>query len=197
MAEYYAVERSPEYLAHYGIKGMRWGVRRAKEKGNLAKLTSHYERALRKKDILRQRTSRKGQKEDAKAYAGGAGLLLGTGALAGLAGYGLAKGQVAAQKALMPNSKSYMIMHPVGLYGTAGLAGLGGLASLGASAASAYRSTKRGNKSAVKKYKAFSSEMSKQFDKKTIKNINRYLDEHPDENFDMPYINDLRKKKHK
>lgn len=26
---YYGVTRSPEYLAHYGIKGMKWGVRKA------------------------------------------------------------------------------------------------------------------------------------------------------------------------
>ena len=29
MAQYYAVERSSEYLAHYGIRGMKWGVRKA------------------------------------------------------------------------------------------------------------------------------------------------------------------------
>ena len=28
MAEYYGVQRSEEYLAHYGIKGMKWGVRK-------------------------------------------------------------------------------------------------------------------------------------------------------------------------
>lgn len=32
MAEYYAVERSAEYLAHYGVRGMKWGVRRAIDK---------------------------------------------------------------------------------------------------------------------------------------------------------------------
>ncbi len=29
MAQYYAVERSSEYLAHYGVRGMKWGVRKA------------------------------------------------------------------------------------------------------------------------------------------------------------------------
>lgn len=28
MSEYYAVRRSSEYLAHYGVKGMKWGVRK-------------------------------------------------------------------------------------------------------------------------------------------------------------------------
>lgn len=29
----YAIERNPEYLAHYGIRGMKWGVRKAREMG--------------------------------------------------------------------------------------------------------------------------------------------------------------------
>lgn len=44
----YAVDRSSEYLAHYGVLGMRWGVRRAKEHGNRAALEKHYLRASRK-----------------------------------------------------------------------------------------------------------------------------------------------------
>lgn len=28
MASYYAVERSGEYLAHFGVLGMRWGMRK-------------------------------------------------------------------------------------------------------------------------------------------------------------------------
>ena len=34
MSEYYAVQRSEEYLAHYGVRGMKWGVRKAVERGN-------------------------------------------------------------------------------------------------------------------------------------------------------------------
>ena len=29
MAEYYGVTRTPEYLMHYGVRGMKWGVRKA------------------------------------------------------------------------------------------------------------------------------------------------------------------------
>lgn len=31
MGVYYGVKRSDEYLAHYGVKGMKWGVRKAVE----------------------------------------------------------------------------------------------------------------------------------------------------------------------
>ena len=63
MAEYYAVERSPEYLAHYGVKGMRWGVRRdrphgggkyiRKMKRDLTLLNEHEYNTLR--DVIAQR----------------------------------------------------------------------------------------------------------------------------------------------
>lgn len=48
MARYYGVIRnnSPDsYLAHYGIRGMKWGVRKARESGNNLRLTYHYLRA--------------------------------------------------------------------------------------------------------------------------------------------------------
>ena len=45
MAEYYAVERSPEYLAHYGVKGMRWGVQRALKRGDDNALQKHYKKS--------------------------------------------------------------------------------------------------------------------------------------------------------
>lgn len=48
MGKYYAIDRSSEYLAHYGIRGMKWGVRRAIARGNDRALTRHYKRAQRK-----------------------------------------------------------------------------------------------------------------------------------------------------
>lgn len=65
MAEYYAVERSAEYLKHYGVKGMRWGVRKAarlmtlndkaKKKGQ-QKLDKHYAKANKKLNKLISKT---------------------------------------------------------------------------------------------------------------------------------------------
>lgn len=48
MAIYYAVERSQSYLKHYGVKGMRWGVRRAKEHKDDKRLFKHWKKANKK-----------------------------------------------------------------------------------------------------------------------------------------------------
>ena len=58
MAKYYGVVRSEEYLAHYGVKGMRWGVRKAIEKGNSRSLARHYKRASKKLAKLNARADR-------------------------------------------------------------------------------------------------------------------------------------------
>lgn len=55
MAEYYAVERSSEYLMHYGVKGMKWGVRKARESGNERALSRHYAKAEKKYEKLIKR----------------------------------------------------------------------------------------------------------------------------------------------
>lgn len=48
MAEYYGVTRTPEYLMHYGVKGMRWGVRRAIARGNTKHLDRQWQKAQKK-----------------------------------------------------------------------------------------------------------------------------------------------------
>lgn len=48
MAKYYGVERSEEYLAHYGVRGMKWGVRRAIARGDTRALSKHYRKAAMK-----------------------------------------------------------------------------------------------------------------------------------------------------
>lgn len=77
MAEYYAVQRSPEYLMHYGVKGMRWGVRRAINRGDQKALEKHYKKAARKLLKLSRQTNRelmKREYEQAKTNMIGSGL---------------------------------------------------------------------------------------------------------------------------
>ncbi|MDT3387318.1 MAG: hypothetical protein LIR46_06085 [Bacteroidota bacterium] len=185
MNEYYGIASTPtdDFLAHYGIKGMKWGVRKALKKNNMSKLAYHYQKSIEKRNTLKDRTSIEKQKDDAKAYAAGGAGLIGAGALGGLATYGVIKGQQKLNHLIAPNSGYEQYMVPVGLIGTSGLAAAGGLASLGASVASAYRTTKRGHKNAIKKHKDFSKEMDKTFNKSTRSKIQKYLRQHPEERF--------------
>lgn len=48
MSNYYAVDRNSEYLAHYGVRGMKWGVRKAIERGDRAAISRHYLKASKK-----------------------------------------------------------------------------------------------------------------------------------------------------
>lgn len=68
MAEYYAVERSSEYLAHYGVKGMRWGVRKAIASGNTKRLDRQYKKAQKKLQKLNKRADVNIQKAIAEKY---------------------------------------------------------------------------------------------------------------------------------
>lgn len=79
----YAVQRDDEYLAHYGIKGMKWGVRKAVESGNSRALGRAYRKASRKLARLEKRAN------NGKKYARRAALLgAGAAAAGGLAAAG-------------------------------------------------------------------------------------------------------------
>lgn len=54
----YAIERSPEYLAHYGVRGMRWGVRKALERRDAAGLGRQYRKAQKKLAKLEKRAAK-------------------------------------------------------------------------------------------------------------------------------------------
>lgn len=82
----YAIERSDEYLAHYGIKGMRWGVRKALASGNDRALARQYRKASRKLAKLQKRAT-SGAKYARRAAALGAGAAAAGGlAIAGTSG---------------------------------------------------------------------------------------------------------------
>ena len=94
MSEYYAVQRSGASLQHYGVKGMKWGVRKAIEKGGAKgerKLEKQYAKAAKKLAKLTENANIKRQNELANKYdkaakvAGKVGIA-GAGVLAGLHG---------------------------------------------------------------------------------------------------------------
>ena len=100
MNEYYGAPttRMDDYLAHYGIKGMKWGVRKAVALGNQKMLDAHFRKAAKKLYKLQDKALHSG-KYAAKAAGYGAAAA-GAGTLA-IGGTGLAaKGIKSAGKAM-------------------------------------------------------------------------------------------------
>ena len=62
MSEYYGVQRSKEYLAHYGVLGMKWGIRKAAKNGTDYHYQSH---ATKKYNKLAAKLAAKGKTEKA------------------------------------------------------------------------------------------------------------------------------------
>jgi len=90
----YAIERNDEYLAHYGIRGMKWGVRKAIASGNSARLGRQYAKAQKKLAKLEKQAGK------SKKYARRAALLgAGAAAAGGLAAAGTS-GVAAASRGL-------------------------------------------------------------------------------------------------
>lgn len=59
MANYYAVERSENYLMHYGIKGMQWRIRKAQKKGNMRKLNKYRRKAIKRLERYEKQANNK------------------------------------------------------------------------------------------------------------------------------------------
>lgn len=79
--EYFGVATTPmdNYLAHYGVRGMKWGVRKAIASGNKARLGRQYAKAQKKLAKLEKQAS------NSKKYARRAAALGAGAAVAGVA----------------------------------------------------------------------------------------------------------------
>lgn len=147
MSEYYGVQRSDEYLAHYGIKGMKWGVRKAIESGNDRRLGRHYQTAMLKLHELDRKANRETQKnvyKNAKRnmLVGGLGSAIGSAGLTAAMGGGPLYSAIAG--------------------GIGGLAGL----TMNANGLSARRNiSDKGHARAVAKRDAWKREMNSAFKK--------------------------------
>lgn len=72
--EYYGAASTPneDFLAHYGVKGMKWGVRKARESGNARRLGRQFNKAQKKLAKLEKRAA-SGKKYAKRAAALGLG----------------------------------------------------------------------------------------------------------------------------
>lgn len=86
--EYYGREPSSDFFMHYGVKGMKWGVRRAIEKGNNKSLARHYKKAAKKLRVL----DWKANPEEQMKYAKQHDKIAKAGLSVGLTGLGIATG---------------------------------------------------------------------------------------------------------
>ena len=179
MAKYYGVVRSEEYLAHYGIKGMRWGVQKAKYKGNDRALARHYAKAQKKIKKYKDRMNVDKQEEAYNYHHGkfmrsalgtfgtgavGLGGLLGSQAMynnrvpSGFVNVFTHDGKtgktVRKLQATYGPSTSANVLGGIGLAGAAAEIGLAAKSGYhaGKAAAAQYRSTKSGHMKTVRKY---------------------------------------------
>lgn len=110
----YGVERSNEYLAHYGIRGMKWGVRKAIKSGNSARLSKQYAKASKKLAKLEKRAANSG-KYAKRAALMGAGAAA-AGGLAAVGTTGVSKAYRAVGKGLSSAvSKGGRALYDVGV----------------------------------------------------------------------------------
>ena len=84
----YAIERNEDYLAHYGVRGMKWGVRKAIASGNSKALSRHYAKAQKKLAKLEKRAANSGKYARRAALMGAGAAVAGGAAALGTSGVG-------------------------------------------------------------------------------------------------------------
>lgn len=106
MRNYYGVERSSEYLNHYGVKGMKWRVRRALKKGSSSAYNKQYRKAAKHLKRL-EKQANNGAKYARKAAIKG----LSTAASIGTVAMGITNPGLLAYKAGLTGYNVYRATH--------------------------------------------------------------------------------------
>lgn len=106
MPQYYGIERSSEYLSHYGVKGMKWRVRKAINKGSIRAYEKQYRKASRHLRRL-EKQANNGAKYARKAAVKG----LSTAASLGTVAMGISNPGILAYKAGIAGYNAYRAMN--------------------------------------------------------------------------------------
>ncbi len=149
--EYYAngtATPGSDFLAHYGVKGMKWGVRKAKLGGDSKALNKQYKKALKKLTKLNTKADINRQRKEAAGHFGNA---ITGGAAAGI-GAGLAYSATKAAR----GSAQYL---PIG----AAVVGTHAAVETAKGIAAKRRTTAKGHAKAVAKRNAWKKEMRTAF----------------------------------
>lgn len=171
MSEYYAVQRSDNSLKHYGVRGMKWGVRKAIKSGNVKKLSKQYNKAAKKLQRMENKANVKnlGQKYNKLRENQKTATRAGLGMLGGGVGVGVAK----AAKAFSTGARK-ITLKP-GLGSALALGGLGTLAAGKAYKVMARRTADKmspeGQAKAKKKIETYKNEMKNAFKDTKYKNL--------------------------
>lgn len=164
--EYYGFASTPteDYLTHYGVRGMKWGVRKALHKKSDKALSRQYRKAQKKLEKYKEKMNLTKQ-ENEDAYHTGKTIRTGIGALGSLgAGYGIRKAIV--DNPVLQNSVRANAMVP-SLAATLLGAGLAAKEVYHATKAIAARrrTGKEGHKKAVVKYTEKANKWKHEMDK--------------------------------
>lgn len=164
--EYYGSPiANSDFLMHYGVRGMKWGVRKALERGDSVRLSKAYHKAERKLAKLSLNANQDLQKKQwqsvKKSMAAGS-----------VASAGISAGLTAAANSHLPLKERLLTA------GAAGLAGAAGGLLLNSTGASSRRyASDRGHQKAVEKRDQFAREMKSAFKgtKYGGKNVNKIM----------------------
>ena len=171
MGEYYGVVSSSDFFAHYGVKGMKWGVRKALESPKRdAKLARQYNKALRKAKRLNTNANVKRSQQEFKQRMADGATELATGGFAAGASLvaralsrkwgmrGVSVGHVGFLPMVYDTETAPKVLVPAGA-----ALGAAGVYNLAKGVAAKRRTTVKGHAKAVAKAKNWQSEMKKAF----------------------------------